>query len=857
MPTLPLQRILRIRMGLLAAGATALVAAIVILLGLMPMAKRIAEQQFSLAAVQVEASLDKVFAPAEQILLMSRGWIGDAAPDLERPDAFNRTFQPVLEALPQATSVVAGTSNGEGWLLLQLPDGAWRNRMTDRLRWGDRHLFFERDAAGAVEKTWKTLDYDPRKRSWYVAALGESGVVHWTSPYTFFTTGDPGITASVRTTLRDGRDFVMGIDLMLRDLSATTMGARIGKGGMALVLTQDLRVLALPAAPSETGQAEWLARVLKPSAEFGLPPLDDALRLWRANPEEAVFDYRSGNVEWLGRIQSYPLGGQQLWVATLAPAADFAPDWLALAGWMMLCLGGLLVVAMLLARHQARSIAQPLERLAAASERIAHLEFDDTPQTATAIAEMDTLATAFQRMRVLLQQNQAQERQAQAEIRRLAFFDPLTQLPNRRMLQERLRQALAASNRRQTTGALLFIDLDNFKTLNDTRGHDIGDQLLREVGRRLRESVRTEDFIARLGGDEFVVMLEDLNGTPNDAAAQAESVAEKILAGVGQPYLLDTHEHHTTASIGVCLFSAEGRESAEEILKRADAAMYRAKTAGRNTLRFFDPALQTSLENRALMEAGLRRALPQQQLELYYQPKVDHQWRIIGAEALLRWRDPERGLIPPSQFIPLAEDSGLIVPIGQWVLETACQDVRQWNDLTGWGDLSIAVNVSARQFRQPGFVATVTDSLSASGIQPRNLTLELTESLVLDNVADSIEKMHELKVLGIGFAMDDFGTGYSSLSYLKRLPLDELKIDQSFVRDIASDPGDEVIVRTIIAMARSLGLNVVAEGVETRQQYDFLIKHQCAMFQGYLFGRPLPRAEFEALLLARKAESAG
>ncbi|MEW6165963.1 MAG: EAL domain-containing protein [Pseudomonadota bacterium] len=442
-----------------------------------------------------------------------------------------------------------------------------------------------------------------------------------------------------------------------------------------------------------------------------------------------------------------------------------------------------------------------------------------------------------------------ERKQAEAEIQRLAYFDPLTQLPNRRLLQERLRQALAAASRRHSTGAVLFIDLDNFKTLNDTRGHDLGDMLLTEVGRRLRASVRTEDFIARLGGDEFVVLLEDLHGSPSEAAAQAEAVGQKILEAIGQPFHLGAHEHHTTTSVGVCLFDG-ARESVEEILKRADAAMYRAKTAGRDTLRFFDPAMQASLESRALLETELRRALPQQQFELFYQPQVDREQRIVGAEALLRWRHPERGLVAPTQFIPLAEDTGLIVPIGQWVLETACQQLQAWNARAGLETFRVSINVSARQFRQENFVPMVRDVVAGSGIDPRRLSFELTESLVLDNVADSIEKMHALKQLGIGFAMDDFGTGYSSLAYLKRLPLDELKIDQSFVRDIATDPGDEVIVRTIIAMANNLGLSVVAEGVETATQRDFLLGHACDLFQGYFFGRPQPVAEFERLLAA-------
>ena len=438
-----------------------------------------------------------------------------------------------------------------------------------------------------------------------------------------------------------------------------------------------------------------------------------------------------------------------------------------------------------------------------------------------------------------------ERKQAQEEIQQLAYFDSLTNLPNRRQLRDRLRQSLSVCSRRQSRGAVLFIDLDNFKTLNDTRGHEIGDRLLLEVSRRLRNDVRAEDLIARLGGDEFVVILEDLQASPREAASQAEAVASKILEALGQPFLLGTLEHHTTASIGLCLISGTPDETVDEVLKRADAAMYRAKTAGRNTLRFFDPAMQASIEMRALMEGELRRALPQQQFQLLFQPQVDRDHRVVGAEALLRWQHPQRGVILPGQFISLAEETGLIVPIGQWVLETACLQLRAWNAIYGRENLRVAVNVSARQFRQAAFVASVSDVVRDTGISPGNLTLELTESLVLENVIDSIEKMQALKALGIRFSMDDFGTGYSSLSYLKRLPLDELKIDRSFVRDLAADAGDEVIVRTIIAMAQSLGLRVVAEGVETKAQHELLLKHACDDFQGYLFGYPQPAAKFE------------
>lgn len=448
---------------------------------------------------------------------------------------------------------------------------------------------------------------------------------------------------------------------------------------------------------------------------------------------------------------------------------------------------------------------------------------------------------------IVISRDISERHQARAEIERLAFFDPLTQLPNRRLLLDRLRQELAASSRRHHYGALLFIDLDDFKTLNDTRGHNTGDLLLKEMAQRLQSCVRQEDTVARLGGDEFVVMLDELDREAKGAAAQAETVAGKLLRVIAEPCVLEGREHHTTASIGVCLFRGN-REGEDELLKRADTAMYRAKEAGRNTVCFFDPAMQAALEARAKMESELRRALPEQQLLLHYQPQFDSQGRVVGAEALLRWRHPEQGMVSPAQFIPLAEDTGLIVPIGQWVLVNACDQLRRWSGNPAAQGMTMAVNVSARQFRQADFVDVVRNIIVASGIDPARLKLELTESLVLDNVADSIAKMHTLKGIGVHFSMDDFGTGYSSLAYLQRLPLDQLKIDQSFIRDIVSDAGNAAIVQTIIAMAGTLGMNVIAEGVETSAQRDFLLAHGCHVYQGYFFSPPVPPEELGRFL---------
>jgi diguanylate cyclase (GGDEF)-like protein/PAS domain S-box-containing protein len=436
------------------------------------------------------------------------------------------------------------------------------------------------------------------------------------------------------------------------------------------------------------------------------------------------------------------------------------------------------------------------------------------------------------------------QKEAEEKIRNLAFYDPLTGLPNRRLLLDRLEKALATSTRHKREGALLFIDLDNFKTLNDTLGHDIGDLLLQQVAQRLTSCVRESDTVARLGGDEFVVMLEDLSEDKQDAASQVEAVGEKILATLNQPYQLAQYAYRNTPSIGVSLFANHGK-TIDELLKQADLAMYQAKAAGRNAMRFFDPEMQAVVTSRAAMEAGLREAVQKNQFLLHYQAQVDGHGRVTGSEALLRWQHPLRGMVSPAEFIPLAEETRLILPLGQWVLQTACTQLARWATRPEMAHLTLAVNVSAHQFNQPDFVDGVLAALSDSGANPQRLKLELTESLLVQNVQEIIEKMFALKARGVGFSLDDFGTGYSSLSYLKRLPLDQLKIDQSFVRDVLVDSNDAAIARTVVALAQSLGLGVIAEGVETAPQRAFLANSGCNAYQGYFFSRPLPVAGFE------------
>ncbi|MDO9010261.1 MAG: EAL domain-containing protein [Gallionella sp.] len=441
----------------------------------------------------------------------------------------------------------------------------------------------------------------------------------------------------------------------------------------------------------------------------------------------------------------------------------------------------------------------------------------------------------------------SQRKQAERDIHQLAFYDPLTQLANRRLLMDRLQRAMVSSARNGQHGALLLLDLDHFKMINDTQGHATGDLLLIEVTRRLQNCTREGDSVARLGGDEFVVLLEGLSSQQDEAAIQADRIAENIRSALNQPYLLNDYEFNSTPSIGIALFNSH-QESVEILLKHADVAMYQAKSDGRNSIRFFDPKMQTALEIRIAMETDLRHALEKQQFRLYYQVQMDNHGKAIGAEVLLRWQQPERGFVFPDQFIPMAEETGLIVPIGLWVLATACEKLKTWQQNVLTRDLTLAVNVSAKQFHQPDFVEQVSRALLESDANPSHLKLELTESAVLGNIDATIAKMQQIKSLGVRFSMDDFGTGYSSLQYLKRLPLAQIKIDKSFVLDITNNPDDAAIVQTIIAMSKALGLNVIAEGVETDAQRAFLDQHGCHAFQGYLFSKPLPVEEFEMRL---------
>jgi diguanylate cyclase (GGDEF)-like protein/PAS domain S-box-containing protein len=437
---------------------------------------------------------------------------------------------------------------------------------------------------------------------------------------------------------------------------------------------------------------------------------------------------------------------------------------------------------------------------------------------------------------------------AEHKINLLAFYDQLTGLPNRTLLQDRLKQAITASSRSGLCAALLFIDLDHFKSLNDTLGHDVGDLQLHQVATRLTSCVRQDDTVARLGGDEFVVILAGLSESLVEAATFTEAVGAKILAALRQPYQLDAVSHSGSASIGATMLHGKDA-SMDDLMKQADLAMYRAKEAGRNTLRFFDPSMETVVIHRVALEKDLRNAIGARQFVLHYQAQVQGLGRVTGAEVLVRWQHPLRGLVPPGDFIPLAEETGMILAVGHWVLETACIQLGKWRHVPHMEHLTLAVNVSALQFAQADFVEQVKSIVQRTDANPMRLKLELTESLLVGAVTDIVEKMSSLKGIGVNFSLDDFGTGYSSLSYLSRLPLNQLKIDKSFTSKVLIDSRNAAVARTIIALADSLGLGVIAEGVETAAEREFMFDAGCYAYQGYFFSRPLPLADFEAYVL--------
>jgi diguanylate cyclase (GGDEF)-like protein/PAS domain S-box-containing protein len=990
-----LRRVILIRWSLLVLGTALLFCLAFVIFGLRPVVERIADEQFSRASMQVERRLDETFAPARTQLRMARLWLDGVAPDLEDPTEFNRYFMPVLKALPQATSVVAGTSTGQAWLLLQQADDRWRNRMTDLPRWGPRHRIIEHAPDGSRTSHWSTLSYDARMRPWYRAALSpakpgrpeEPGAVRWTEPYLFFTTGDPGITASTRLRLKDGRDLVLGLDLMLRDLSEATMSSRVGLRGTVLVVTSDWRVLALPARPPQVSDSDWTRRILRPISELGLPSLDRLRAVWQQSGQpDTVFRYQAGTTSYMATVHRYTLADQRYFVVSLAPSADFVPEWRPVALALFLLLVAISLVGVMVAGIQARAIARPLESLAQASERIGQLDFAEPPPQPCRINEIRQLEAAQSAMRTLLRQNQndlaarvaalqdaeariadserynkvlfadsriplvvldpetgrfvdcnqaaveiyrmdrresvlgltpldvsaacqydgrtsvelarehvalalehgsrvfewrhrrpdgsewdaevylmtfgyngrtliqfslqdiTERKGAEDKLQRLAFYDTLTGLPNRALLLDRLGQALAQAQRHEHGVALFYLDLDRFKEVNDTQGHSVGDRVLQEAARRFHGVLRQDESMARMGGDEFVVLAMDA-----DQVAAAR-IAERLIATLAVPIEVAGHQFSMAASVGIVLYPEDGR-TPEDLLQHADVAMYRAKTSG-GGYRFYRPEMSDGLAERMAMARDLKSTLRQHggELSLHYQPLVNlASGRLVGAEALMRWRSPEHGEVSPAVFIPLAEERSMMAELGAWVIEEACRQLNTWqaqgHPLPG----RLAVNIATQQIERADFPEQAVAIVRRAGLSPEAFDLELTESGLMRNVELAINIAGRLKAAGFALSIDDFGTGYSSLAYLKRLPVGKMKIDMSFVRDMLDDHNDYAIVNTIIGMGHTLDMKTLAEGVETPAQAETLLAMGCLEGQGYHFGRPESGAAFAARWLVAPA----
>jgi len=957
----------------LVIGAVLLLAAGYAWFGAQPVARHIAESQFEIAATRVAASVDRRIGPVEDLIRVARRWAREPGFDVENTVGFNQLFRPVLEENAAITSVVAGTTDGQGWLLLALPEGGWRNRMTDRVRWGDEHRFTDIAPDGSVTVRNESLDYDPRRRPWYELAMSapDDGRVNWTEPYRFFTTGDPGITASSRVNLDGGRNLVVGFDIMLRDLSRETSRIEVGRSGFALLLTDDGRVLGLP-GPALKTEGDRHAAVLAAAEELGLPSLTDAIRHWRtaSRPQDEVQRFSTGGKAWLASWRSYPIGEQRLWIATLAPQADFSPAWAPLLAALAAIMAIVIGFALFIARAFARQISEPVEALVDTSRRMAALDFTPSPPPASRLREMQQLVSAQDSVRSMLGKyrdtveeqartlqdqiaalhstearlqlvasvfTHAQEgisitdasgrivevndaftritgysreeaigqtpsihrsgrhppefyaalwrdllakghwygeiwnrrkngelyaetlsitavcdrqgqplhyvalftditllKEHQKQLEHVTHYDALTGLPNRVLLADRVRQAIAQTRRRDKLMALVCLDLDGFKPVNDAHGHEVGDELLVAISARMKDALREGDTLARLGGDEFVIVLTDL-----EDPAECNKILSRLLRVAAAPVHVRNLTLQVSASLGVTLHPMDGSDP-DTLLRHADQAMYQAKQAGKNRYHLFDPEQDRLARSHHESLEHIALALENNEFVLHYQPKVNmRSGEVIGAEALLRWQHPERGLVAPGAFLPLIEDNDIIVRVGDWVIDTALAQIVRWS--RDGLNMTVSVNISARQLQRDDFVSRLMERLAAyPEVAPEALELEVLETAALEDIARVSQVMEVCRNLGVSFALDDFGTGYSSLTYLKRLPANELKIDQSFVRDMLSDPEDMAIVEGIIGLAAAFRRTVIAEGVETAEHGQLLLRLGCDLGQGYGIARPMP-----------------
>jgi diguanylate cyclase (GGDEF)-like protein/PAS domain S-box-containing protein len=851
-----LRRSLFLRFGFLITGAVALFALGYVYFGVRPVVLRIADSHFAVAAEEVEASLNRIFSPAESLIGIASRWAVEPGFAVDRPAEFNFLFRPVMEQMHQITSVVAGTSDGQGWMLLKLPDRLWRNRITDIPGNGKEQHFFEWRDGSLLKEYREVIDYDPRDRPWFKGAMAAPGkdTVYWTEPYTFFTTRDPGITVSSRRDLADGRSFVVGFDIMLLDISRATSAVKVGEHGYVLVLTSDQRVLGLPRSATMIDDDLIRQNVLRPADALGSKPVNAGLGQWQTErrPAARILRFSAAGRPWLATFRPFHLGVQTFWVAVFAPEADFVPGWQPMVQALAVILFIVLGLTLFVARRQARRFSAPLEALALASERIARLDFEPGPPVRTRLIEINKLAATLDAMRIMLSnfrttveaqalnlknqiaalsstESQLRESEAHLQealtqqqaildnalvgiafVRNRAFIhfnrlfaellgyagdelagksaelvydsresylivgklaydiinrgdnfveelwlrrkdgsrfwgrlsgraitvgnpqagsvwiladlterkraeeqldylvnhDPLTDLPNRLLFNDRLGHAIRRAQRKSEQLALLFIDLDHFKAVNDTMGHQVGDQLLCSVAGKLSGILRSSDTLARLGGDEFIVLLEGV-----EAPASVATLANNLIEAFSAPLDVGDRQFYMTGSIGISIFPPDGEDPAT-LVRNADAAMYQAKLAGRNAYHFYSEEMTRNAVARLELEDQLRHAIERGALEIHFQPQVNlRDGSVVGAEALVRLRHPERGLLAPLEFIPLAEETGLIFQIGLWVLEQSCL---QWVALEQQGIRlpRIAVNLSVKQLQRGNFLNAISDLLA-------------------------------------------------------------------------------------------------------------------------------------------------
>lgn len=841
----------------LISGALALVAVMSLLVALgivWPMAEQAARSAFDSAASQADARLQAELGATPAALRVFGHALQLQSASVDEPRQFIEQARLVMQAMPLVTSIVLGNDAGQGWLMLWQPaQRQWLVRLTDRSRWGDEHQFFALDEHGHVLRGWRErLVYDPRKRPWYRVALDAPGSVRWTDPYVLFTTREPGITAAVAWQDAGGAFWVLGFDLRANEMDVLTKTLPISPRGIALMIDERGQVLGQSFAPLDLQQAAEGGWRLPRIEDVAHPVLSQMPSLVVRGPD-AIQPSQPPQLlgplkhRWLVAQHVVTVGDRPfiLWLA--APWSDFVPDlvrWLAMLGLFstVAALG-----AAWLARRSARRLVEPVEYLAAAARSVGQSYASQPVRMDWAIAELNVLARSMndsqRRLRILHRRLRRREAQLQRKARALSaaeqrllyvgLHDPLTDLPNRRLLLEHTQQAVARSVGRGSTMAVCYLNLDRFQEINEGCGHECGDALLVQVAQRLSSQVRSGDTLARLGGDEFVLVLEEV--TPDSALQSARAA----LATLEPPFDVDGHRFHISASIGISLAPRDAQD-ALALLRCASVAMHRAKSTGRARIEMYQAGFAQSTNEAREMREALAQAIGDRTIELWWQPQVDlRDGRIVAAEGLLRWNHPRWGWVPPSTFIPLAEDGGLIERLGLLVLDLAIEHGQQL-DAAGWALERLAINVSALQLQRGDFDAEVLQRLDRSGWPGRRLELEITESVLL-NSDEARERLKRLETHGVRLAVDDFGTGYASLAYLRRLPLDVLKIDASFVRDIGTSPQADALIESLIQLGHAVGLELLAEGVETEAQRAFLAARAVPQAQGYLWSpaRPL------------------